>query len=31
MLERGQPPTSFDELLRESRGLRLPETGDADI
>jgi len=24
MLERGRPPTSFDDLLRESRGLGLP-------
>jgi toxin YhaV len=24
MLERGKPPTSFDDLLRESRGLSLP-------
>lgn len=29
MLERGRPPTSSDELLRESNGLRLPESSDA--
>lgn len=30
MLERGRPPTSFDELLRETQGLRLLESGEPD-
>ncbi len=30
MLERGQPPTSFDELLREAQGLRIPESGEPE-